>query len=786
MKINKISLSGYRGATSLVDVEFDTSKSLALIFGENGTGKSTIVDAFDFICNQSIGSLKCYRIGGKKENYLPSINAKKSNLCVSLTSGQNTWKAILGSNGAVVTPASGCPDARILRRQEILDLIEAAPNDRYKAVKNFISVPNYDKSENSLNESIKTIKKKYEEESNALAQAKINLDNLWKSEGSPGSDAQSWATSELAKDVTLLSLKNKDIDTIIKSFPLIDRSHVSLRTARLEYDKSINEVERLENEKHESERIQVNKNIELLSLLRQSRNYILARKHENTCPVCEKAITPDSLLKRIDERIKDMNELEGIVSRKQDAVKNNEIKKTLLEAAQKEYIDNVKVVCNNIIDSKSSITNIINLDATTATQFINSTNHDDTIITIADTLYSTIKGNNSALLLSREADQKTINLRNAVNNCCELINEKSDSSIHNNNLLVKMRAVQAIIAKERKDYIEEILLKIAISVEEIYTKIHPDEQIGKVRFYLKEKTSGSLEFDACFYGEQECPPQAYYSESHLDTLGICIFLALSRYYKTDSTIVILDDVLTSVDERHVSRFMSILHDESKLYNQMIVTTHYRPWRDRYRWAKGPSSNVQLIELGPWSLQNGLFLGAFKTAMEELENYINDPIFDRQASASKAGIILESILDFITLKYRCSLPRNMHNEYTLGDLVGGVESKLGKVMKIIMNDGGSKTESTLKPLIDDATSAQWIRNCVGCHFNSLGSHISDNEIKDFCNKVLQLSNILICPSCKTFPTRRPSGSYWECKCGKIELHPLVTPGADLSRAILDEE
>ena len=142
-------------------------------------------------------------------------------------------------------------------------------------------------------------------------------------------------------------------------------------------------------------------------------------------------------------------------------------------------------------------------------------------------------------------------------------------------------------------------------------------------------------------------------------------------------------------------------------------------------------------------------------------------------------MLESLLDFITLKYRCAIPRNAKNEYTLGDLANGVDSKLAKELRCRRSTvvGGPKADLALKPILETATASQWIRNSVGCHFNPLGGEVSDGEVKDFCQNVLTLASHLICASCETLPTRRPSGSYWQCKCGELELYPLIYPGSD---------
>ncbi len=174
-------------------------------------------------------------------------------------------------------------------------------------------------------------------------------------------------------------------------------------------------------------------------------------------------------------------------------------------------------------------------------------------------------------------------------------------------------------------------------------------------------------------------------------------------------------------------------------------------------------------------------------MAELKRTLARYPFDRQGAASKAGIVLESLLDFITLKYRCAVPRNARNEYTLGDLVCGIDSKLARELRSCKSavSGGAKIDVPLKPVFDAATAGHWIRNSVGCHFSSFGCEVCDREVKDFGQDVLTLSSHLICGQCGTLPTRRPSMTHWQCKCGMLELYPLVAPGADLSTVDDDE-
>ena len=125
-------------------------------------------------------------------------------------------------------------------------------------------------------------------------------------------------------------------------------------------------------------------------------------------------------------------------------------------------------------------------------------------------------------------------------------------------------------------------------------------------------------------------------------------------------------------------------------------------------------------------------------VQELKNVTAAPKMDRQSVASKAGIQLENILDFLTYQYRCFLPRQTDPNYALGDLASGIDSKLGNILKIIKKGGNGDpdVEKMLKPLIDQATALPWVRIRAGCHFHILSSEITDSEIKDFGSRVVE--------------------------------------------------
>ena len=778
-KVNKIRLVGFRGATAPVEISFDLTKPVALVFGENGTGKSTIADAFDFVCNRRFGSLEDRSLSGQSpKSHLSALKQDPRDLRVFLCTSIGNFSAVLTKGGPAISPEVGCPDACILRRSNILRLLNAQPKSRFEELKSFITVPGIDKSENALRDACRTVDESLNEAVRAYHQAKTELDKLWAAEGGLGGDALQWAESEAGKDIAALESSVeliKGIDAFLsgigKGLAALDDALYNLSSARIVQKGAQEKLAGIEAKHPEGDAA-------LLKLLQDAKSLIASLKPQH-CPVCEQRIEADALVARLDARMSAMTELSTAMAKASEVQQNVEGKEAVLAQNRKDFLQEISKLASVLQASPLDEIRILNISWADFQDLLIPSESTEKLENKAREFWRMAHNCWQPLLDHKNADQKSINQRNAIKGHLETHTEQKKLSREYHALSQKLQRVLQIVSEERKGYVEGILDIISVEVERLYNTIHPGEGIGKIRFYLKPTTIGSLEIDGHFQNVPGVLPQAYYSESHLDTLGICVFLALAKHFRTEDTIVVLDDVVTSVDGPHLDRFMALLHSEAIHFNQVIVMTHYRPWRDRYRWAKGPAAKTQVIELGPWTLQSGLQAVHFLTAIQELKNAIARPAFDRQAVASKAGIVLESMLDFITIRYRCSVPRSARNEYTLGDLASGVDSKLSKALccRKPPKPGQAKSDVSIKSLIDSATETQWVRNCVGCHFHELGSEVSDTDVRGFAQSVLALADAMVCESCGALPARRPSGSYWQCTCGELELYPLVYPGAD---------
>jgi hypothetical protein len=774
LNLSNITISGFRGATSKAEIPFDPSKSVTMIFGENGTGKSTIVDAFDFICNGRLGSLENYSLGGTAKKHVASLGAKPSDIRVSLTCNEKTWNALLKEK-PVVAPETGCPDARILRRVNILEIINSQPKDRFDSLKKFIAVPGIERSENALREAIKETDASYNEDVRSIEQAAEGLNKFWETEGRVGKTAIDWAEAEAQKDLSRLQTIIDEIDEIASAIQKAEAALIPLDTAIATQKKAEAVYSETEAKQEQIEKKQTQQNSKLVALLKEAQTYV-GEKKERTCPVCENRIDPAGLLTRLTERIDAMKELSSSVDATGVAKRQVDLKKSATNQAQKTFCDQTKVLAGLLNKSNLQEVTRQKIDRANFEELVSHKEPSDIIEQQARNLLSLIVPVKQKLQDRKNADQKSINQHNAIKGSVDTLKKKAENAKHNEELLGKLRKANEIVATQRKSYVEGILANISTEVETQYLKLHSDENIGKVRFYLKPNAIGSLEFDAQFQNKAAVPPQAYFSESHLDTLGICVFMALAKYYKTESTIIILDDVLTSVDNVHLDRLIKLLHEESLHFNHIIITTHYRPWREKYRYHQGPSAHVHFVELLNWTLAKGIRHTKTKLSVEEIQEYLDREPLDRQIVASKAGILLESLLDYLTILYQCRLPRKRDTNYVLGDLLSGIGKNLRKSLKVVHVDPISKTEEQkyLLDIINDLTGMVWLRNQVGCHWNIEGGSVSDQDIDVFVKRTLDLAHLLICEQSGELPYRENPSGHWESKCGYTRLYPLNNP------------
>ena len=156
ISLRKLTVEHLRGSVRPFSLPFERGKKLTVVYGENGTGKTTVCDALEFLGSGKVGSLENRGLG-KTNRYWPSVGKSAADVTVTLEADNGTCSARIHKADVVVLPPGSRPTVEVLRRSQILSLVQAKPGDRYEAIRRFIDVSGVEASEDALRELIRSL-----------------------------------------------------------------------------------------------------------------------------------------------------------------------------------------------------------------------------------------------------------------------------------------------------------------------------------------------------------------------------------------------------------------------------------------------------------------------------------------------------------------------------------------------------------------------------------------------------------------------------------------------------
>ncbi|NOT76998.1 MAG: hypothetical protein HOP08_18905 [Cyclobacteriaceae bacterium] len=748
-----------------------------MLYAENGNGKSTIADALVCLCTDGFGSLD------DKSNidfsYLKSLGSKNSDLLIKLTTDTQVFQTTLSSSSNKLTkdPNKGQPKLKALRRAQVTSFIEDTPSERYKVLSYFIDVSNIQKSESELKKLINTLEEDLERNVKSLSDANQTLQDIWNKGGKPLGDIDTWIAAEIAKDNAQLQKdyeQNKNVLHIWQSFQTIVESiqqeNTKYKSAKEAFEAADENLKKYQQENTQYE-------ADLLTVLTETRKFLQGKTSVEKCPVCGKENDRQSLLQHVSDHITKMEDLNKLTQ----ALKTAKTEKDKLHQRLEGQIEPFNRGVIKFKDEASKLTTYNFNDLLKSIASANSTRDNyQAFVGVFDQAKAEIQ----KLITDNDATSKSLNFSNSIKSNHNSVLQLTKKCNQLETLVNQAKPALVIVETTRKEFIDSELRSISGEVESMYRKIHPNEGLGNVKLFLNRTYQSSLSLTADFHSVSDVTPQSVYSESHLDTLGICIFIALAKKESNKDLVLVLDDVVMSVDEKHLDRIIDLIHDEAKHFAHVIISTHYRPWRERYRNHRAPSADVQFVELRGWTKERGITQAKPQLVLEELRHYLVTPEnFHRENLAGTTGRFLEAILDFLTFNFQCRLKRKPGADYTLNDLLDALSNNLLKILKVHqmepLADGKYSTtnhtaEIALKPVIENIKTLKAVRNQVGAHFTYDGALVSDSDIEEFAKATIQLAELLICPVDGNLPDRNKTGSFWETKSGSVRLFPLIEP------------
>lgn len=764
-RIKSLSVQSFRGATQPFELQFDANKPVVLIFGENGTGKSTIVDALECVGSGSTAFLNDWKVGAKKTSYIPTLGKALTDVNISLEFGGQTYNAKINAKSVQLCDTPNRPKTKVLRRKSLQAFIDADPAQRYKEVASFLDIPQIEASEITLRQAYKNAKDVFDSATQASVQAQETLHGLWEAEGSPGlinpvmgerfKTADAWARSQVNANTESLEAKVDELKAGVKHSDNLARNAEAYTQASEEFKQAEKKLEQAKEVLQSIEADENNSSAQLVTLLEDAKEY-LQESPDKVCPVCEQTeIDAGHLVKRLAQRIEGMDKLTQINAVIKQAIVNQQTKNEILQRTENKLLNAAESAQAHFVKNLEDEESIKQQRE----------NNLQLVMQSAINLNTELALKKNRLQVELDSSQKQIYTLTSVKQLIATLDEKASEAKQSEVVQKKLGQVVDVFESKRKAYVETVLLEIATSVDELYQKIHPHEDIGGLKLKLDERKRGSLVYRVAFKNQQDIQPQPYYSESHLDTLGLCIFLALAKRSDANKTIVILDDVLGSVDQQHLNRTLKMLLEESGNLSQIIFTTHYRPLRNRFTSSRTGSSKVQLIDLKLWTTDMGIRYDSPKLAIDDLERLLNGDDVPRSQIAIDAGRLLENMFDYICLLYGLRMTRKPEQLYTLNELYSAVRGiKNWKTIK-------DKVEIEIKPLLDVLGENLPIRNEVGAHYNINGELLTDEEIKEFGLATLKLARSLTCVKCSGLPERRDKlAGDWVCQCKEVHMQP----------------
>lgn len=769
MRLNSLQLDGFRGATRPITIPFDPSKPITMIFGENGNGKSTISDALTCLLTTYNGSIDDK--SSTKEIYLKTIGKEEAKITLDTSDG--ICKAIIRGNGKNVerTLPENVPQLRVLRRSHITKLINAEPKDRFDELKEYLDLSEIVKCEEELNRCKRSEESDYNNLVGTLSKELENLEEIWLKEGSQNTTYIDWAAELSEQNIGELEKESKILKIIQGGWSNISTHWAAYLVSKKKYDEAhavyLDKSEIVQLLQQEDEANETT----LLELLQEAEKYISGKEDINSCPVCSNDIGKDDVLKSIQGRIASLNNLGIALTAQKDAFKLSESIKSSLQTDKATFN-------SHLFQQKEILTNNTHLSQELNNFFDRiSGNVEDNIDSFSENkpLLDDIAKKVEEI---EEKKSTKLKLQNTIKVLYNSIKANTEKSERLERLVNALSATLEIVVSTRKQFITDELRSIAEKVDDMYAVIHPGEEIGDITLSLKNVGKSSLELAGKFYTETDIAPQSLYSESHLDTLALCIFLALAEKYGDENTIVVLDDVVMSVDHNHLEKIIELITNISPHFSKIIVTTHYQKFREQYKRHRAPGLSLQFLELRPWSLENGIRILNGKVELEEFVSVLkNEEHFDRQSIASKSGVLLENLLDFLSDVYEYNLPKRTSQKYTLGEYLDALQPKYLKDIYVVqklkgLDEDGNEvyTETTiaLQPTVEEIKKLAFIRNEVGAHFN-LDQNVLDSEIETLGNKTLELAKMLICNETGELPLYKGS-DHWSPKSNNIKLYP----------------
>lgn len=601
MKINNIEISGLRGIRYSLSLLLNSSKSV-LIYGDSGSGKSSITDALEWFYYDKVDHLSKEEIGPKGINALRNIflsNDKDAYIDLKFSNMNiDSRKRLFYKNSRLLSEysnstqefnnytISSSKEKIILRYKDLLRFILFTKTERLVEISEIIGFSEVTKIRNVFKKTINSLEKELRIRNfDDQIQNKQNLIIEQMQQSINNDDQYFKAVRELITPLKL-SIEINDDESIDKLLLLIKKPEDE-KTIRLQlsYEKVIESLGYLKGSiknillsySRYYERYQkILKGVDRLNKMSLERLLsegleILERNifKDEKCPLCLQEKDRDDLIKELRIRIE---ELTVFKKEKEEAEEEKEITQRLLqdilykiELISKEeclLIEENLEIKNKIEQIKNSLSNALKKLKKYTFITLEGKNKPEEFIYSDNSkiqkMISTLKSKKEKIVTCRKDD-----LRFSISNKLTLIRQsyieikslKKELEVFKEQLK-SMKLIYNQFVKKQSDALSIFLKAISNDINEFYLYMNRAEEVDEIELISLDRNDEligvTIQFK--FHGNIVSPPDKYLSESHLNCLGICLFLSSVKAFNKINNFIILDDVISSFDKAHRLRF----------------------------------------------------------------------------------------------------------------------------------------------------------------------------------------------------------------------------------------
>lgn len=313
-----------------------------------------------------------------------------------------------------------------------------------------------------------------------------------------------------------------------------------------------------------------------------------------------------------------------------------------------------------------------------------------------------------------------------------------------------------------RESVQKVLKAVSADVNDFIRFLHPDDHFDEVE--LVPTIERGIEFKIKYHGEEISPPMRILSEAHLNSLGICLFLASAKHFNKANGFLVLDDVVTSFDIGH-RRPLARLMTEKFPDIQFLLFTHDELWFEILK-KDLPSGKWLFKELVKWTKDNGLDLKDSPiTLTERIRSYLDEN--DITGAANKCRILIEKIL-----KEKCENLGVRGLEFRTGSKNDQREaSELINALTSYLKDNETLRDNQSKKSFNHLRTSQLITN-IGSHHQNLNStSLSRGDIEMVLRDIDEFVSLFVCPICKEEANIKHSprnSKLKQCECGELKV------------------